>query len=72
MLLHLNLDSMIETLDCLQVERAFVEKLCDDIDDIDDERGEALRARINRIHKACETLTDKLIEAVDELKLEGG
>ena len=63
----LNLDTMIEALDALQRERGYVAATLLDRDDPTPEFEQRMQDRINRINRACTTLADQLIEAVEEM-----
>ncbi len=64
-MLHLNLDTMVETLGALQRERQHLEVALVESDDPAFEMR--MRARVDRLNKACATLADKLVEAVEEM-----
>ncbi len=66
-MLHLNLDSMIEALDVLQKERAYVEAILLDCEDPTPELVVSARNQIRRLNAACRELSTRLCEAVEEM-----
>ncbi len=61
---HLNLDTMIEALNVLQKERGYVEA---SLMMYAPEATRQAQTRANRINKACQELTDRLVDAVEEM-----
>ncbi len=64
---HLNLDSMIEALDVLQKERSYVEASLLDRENPPPGYERRAKDRIDRINRACRELSDRLVEAVEEM-----
>lgn len=62
-----SLDAMVEALDVLQMERKHIESAILDNDDPTPEFELRMHDRLLRTNAACETLADKLIEAVEEM-----
>jgi hypothetical protein len=59
---------MVEALEVLQTERKYVEAALLDREDPTPVFEQRMKARIARLNSACRTLSDKLVEAVEEME----